>query len=321
MLFETGTYTGNGSSQTINLNEIAGTPDFVMISKDAGNAWAGWKTSSMAGNLTLRFASATTYTDAITAFGAGSFDLGGSFVVNANSAVYHYVAFYDDGAGDFTVGIYTGSSGTDDREISGLGFQPECVMVFKHGANVNRIHSDSMGASTDSSPGIDNVAAAADYIQDLTVPANDGFEVGTQLNTDAVLFSWVAWKPVANFIDSIRWTGDGNDDTNKTIVANGGTAEFALVKDGGGFQGVWRAEENGRGHSGDDATNVRGISVANVLQAFSANTIQVGNDSRSNASGRTYDLFWVITNPAAPAGGTTNPFSMGAVNLLQGKLG
>ena len=300
MLFETGSYTGNGTSQTISLNEITGTPDLVFVCR---SSYGCFKTSSMASDLTLRFGSANTYTTAITSFGAGQFSLGSSFLANASGVTYHYVAFQDDGGGDFLVGSYTGSAGADDRQISGVGFQPECVMVFKHGAAVDRFHTDSMGASTDSSPGLAEYTAVANYIQDLTVPASDGFEVGTLLNTDAINFYYVAFKPVANFIDSLRWTGDGVDNTDKTVTANGGTPEFCMIKDSGGYYGAWRAEESGRGHSGDAADYFRGgLNNLNQIQSTSPDTVQIGNSNNTNASGRTYDLFWVITNPASAGG-------------------
>ena len=66
-------------------------------------------------------------TNYITALGADGFTVGNDKRVNRAGTMYHYVA-WNEIPGKMDVGTYTGN-GADNRNITGVGFQPDFVMV------------------------------------------------------------------------------------------------------------------------------------------------------------------------------------------------
>ena len=149
MIVEAGTYTGNGTSKNVSLSEIGGTPDFVLVKADSTYYGNFWITGMSAPNSERM--NSLTITTGITAVAAGQFSVGAHNVANANGVIYNFIAIYDDGNGDFDVGTYVGD-GSDDVQISGLGFEPECVWVTEiNNGNNAKWHAECMGASTDTS--------------------------------------------------------------------------------------------------------------------------------------------------------------------------
>ena len=53
-------------------------------------------------------------------------------VITKIQAGYYYIAFRDNGAGDFKVGNYLGN-GSDNRGITGFGFQPDFIHIMDGG--------------------------------------------------------------------------------------------------------------------------------------------------------------------------------------------
>ena len=119
-----GTYTGNGTSQTVPL----GFQPSVVIIKDGTSGITTpvatpmqirTSTMSLTKDMGQSSASATTGTDRITAFTATGFTVGASLHVNNSGRVFHYLALSAT-PGEIVVGSYTGN-GTDNRNITGLG--------------------------------------------------------------------------------------------------------------------------------------------------------------------------------------------------------
>ena len=87
----------------------------------------------------------------ITSFLADGFTVGSSAEANANGAVYHYAAWASV-PGSVAVGSYIGDT-TDNRNITGTGFQPEWVVVQSGPVFSGPVHKPaSTGPSTDWSP-------------------------------------------------------------------------------------------------------------------------------------------------------------------------
>ena len=59
--------------------------------------------------------------------GSDGFTVGSNATVNTNATVYHYVA-WNEVAGLMDVGTYSGD-GADNRNITGVGFAPELLIV------------------------------------------------------------------------------------------------------------------------------------------------------------------------------------------------
>lgn len=128
---ETGTYTGNGTSQSVT---IGWQPAFVMVysSKSGGNPaqrGGAFKTSNMASDNALGVAGACSYNSSHVTLTSSGFSVGSVDQVNRNGESYHYFAVR---AGPtFDSGGYTGSTPTP--QAIALGRQPTGVFLFDQG--------------------------------------------------------------------------------------------------------------------------------------------------------------------------------------------
>lgn len=183
-----GSYTGNGTSQAI--TGLGFSPDYVITS--GGSASAVVQRSS-AMPTTMRFDETAAAAGGIASLDAGGFTIGSSAEANTNGVGYAYLAFNQVG-GLMRQGSYTGN-GTDNRNITGLGFQPSYAIVKSSttGAICDRgLHRPSSLAGGNAQY-FSNVANLGNAIQALQV---DGFQVGTdcRVNTNANPYYWMAFK-------------------------------------------------------------------------------------------------------------------------------
>ena len=186
----TGSYVGNGTNNR-NITGLGIDPDFVLV-KRADNTLPYFKTSA-SGKTTD-----TSGTLIDTAFQAGfikqliadGFQVGNFTAVNQDSDTFHYLALQKSGNADqFNEGVYTGN-GTDDRNITGLGFNPNFVAIKADTALVSRIRSLE---TTDTSSSFAAAATASNNIQQFVV---DGFEIGTSndVNQSSVAYYYFAFQ-------------------------------------------------------------------------------------------------------------------------------
>jgi len=295
MIFESSTYVGNGTSQTVNLSTITGTPNFVWTEDQTLDRNTQYRMTGMSNS--QRIIHAATSTTAITALNAGSFDVGADLDANQSGSTFGYIAIYDDGAGDFTVGSYTGDGTASQSKATGLA-NLECVWVFENAATTAYWHSLSMGGATDSSAYFGSGAPAAGYITDISTTAGT-FVVGTNLNTSGTTYYFVAFGPVSGFIDSVSYTGNSTDNTNVDVDPNnqGNTPDFALIDcSTTAHSTYWRAEG---ANTGDASQTVLGVPSVDRIQGFSSETVQVGGNANVNNTGDTYHCFWLKSNPTS----------------------
>ena len=166
-----GTYTGTGASQSIAGLDFS--PDIVFVSgRQRRRARAQGQRRGR--RRTPSRSTGGAVTNYITALGADGFTVGTDTRVNRSGDLYHYVA-WNEIPGKIDVGTYTGN-GADNRNITGVGFQPDFVMVQTNGGLPTVAHSTAMGPSTDTSHFFNATANQANQIQVLQP---DGFQVGS----------------------------------------------------------------------------------------------------------------------------------------------
>lgn len=175
-LLKVGSYTGNGTSQST--TGLGFSPEYAAVfSAGANNAVQRYS----GGTTSFQFDADTGNATRITALGADGFSVGAQNTVNTNGTIYHWIAF-NDSAGIVDVSGYTGNN-TDNRSITGVGFQPGYVV-----ARANDTATARMGAhrpatlSGDSTLRFGAVANAANVIQLLQ---SDGFQLGTDTTVNA----------------------------------------------------------------------------------------------------------------------------------------
>jgi hypothetical protein len=289
MQVTTGSYTGNGSDNR-NITGVGFQPDFVWIRPNATTATV-WRTATMSADSTALVTSTANMADAIQAFAADGFQVGAAANVNTNGTTYYYLAVRDNGAGDFKAGTYTGN-GSDNRDITGVGFQPGFVMTK---AETNRAACwRGEGHSGDDASLFTGTANGSDRIQGFGV---DGFQVGTSLyaNENGVTYHYVAFKAVAGYSAAGTYTGDGNDDRNITGV--GFQPGFVLVKCAAAIYGYHWIDTMAAGYSGTPGAYPL---ATNGIQSALADGFQVGTNDSVNQSPETY--YWF----ALKAGTTRN---------------
>jgi hypothetical protein len=103
---------------------------------------------------------------------ANGFDVYNARKDNLNTVVYHYISFMDV-AGKSKISTYT-TNGADNRNITGVGFQPNFILIFKPG--VPDIHMRTSINSADDAQYFEANANAANLIQSF---AADGFQLGS----------------------------------------------------------------------------------------------------------------------------------------------
>jgi hypothetical protein len=184
-------YSGDGSADQA-ISGVGFSPEYVIILGD--NATYAYNLTSNTGHNASRMRNGGATTDAIISLDADGFTAGDGSVesgsnMNAGSVDYHYIAF-NDAAGKIDVNFYPGNS-TDGTNITGVGFQPEFVVIQDY-LSTQDLHfkSDQMaGDSAVSNRG----ALATNHIQDLI---SDGFQVGdaNNVNETGKNYAYVAFN-------------------------------------------------------------------------------------------------------------------------------
>jgi hypothetical protein len=188
-LVKTGSYTGNGTSQSV--TGLGFSPEYV-TTMSAANRPPTQRYDSM--TRSFGFAADTGITTGITSLDANGFSVGNSDTANASTTTYHYFGL-NETAGKIDVGTYAGN-GLDNRSITAPGFSPSWVMIRANDTTLSRpsVQRPSSLAG-DTSTRFDSTANAANQIQALQAT---GFELGTDAAVNSVLTSAYHYLAVKN---------------------------------------------------------------------------------------------------------------------------
>ncbi len=174
-------------------------------------------------------------------------------------------------------GSYAGT-GLDDRQITGVGFQPDAVIIRSSTARVGIVRTSTMNGDASKILG-DTGALAADLIQSLDA---DGFTIGTdaRVNNSGETYYWAAMKAGCDLAVG-SYLGDGSD--NRSIAV--GFQPVWVVTLGDGNDSTFRPGPI----SGDASYDMTGTGkLTNRIQAMEANGFQIGSDVDVNKAGVTY---------------------------------
>ena len=225
-------FTGNGTDNR-SITGVGFQPDLVMtMAREARGAMA--KVAGMTGDVAVNIGpDGSERADEIQAMESDGFQVGTGVDSNQNTLVYDYLAVRDNGNNDFATGVYTGN-GVDDRAVvTGLGFQPDYIVVKQRNGTNRAVmrHKDLGGDNT--LPFIEN-SAAANCIQSVT---SDGFTVGTdnRVNGNTLTYMWFAFKVTANIVAMGNYAG--NDTDNRDITGVGFNPEMVIHKDNNNTDG------------------------------------------------------------------------------------
>lgn len=180
-------------------------------------------------------------------------------------------------------GTYTGD-GNDARDITGVGFQPDLVII-KGGANAAVWRNKMVPGDLTLLFGANSVSLA-NAIQGLM---SDGFQVGTDVtvNASATVYYYVAIRGFAGQSNYRvgNYRGSGGDDRNYTGGGLNFTPDLVWIKKDGSDNPVFRTSDM----VGDSASHFPALAdAANEIQNLQSNGFQLGTSSRANASGSDY---------------------------------
>lgn len=289
LYIKTGEYTGNGADNR-SITGVGFTPKLVIVIKTTAGQGALTMASNPADTSYDMQSSSSGNANMIQALQSDGFQIGADAKVNSNTSNYKYLCVGGDST-DITTGSYTGDS-TDNRSITGVGFQPALVIV--KGTNNDQIvfHSSGMGNSTDLSQTFLAVSDPTNAIQALET---DGFQVGnaTTVNTSATTYYWVAIKANSALLASGTYTGDGTD--NRSITGLGFDPSYVWTK-----RSASRSVHRNTTYVGDASTSIGsgGGSAANQIQSFITDGFEIGSDGQVNSSTLTY--YWVAFKNNTP---------------------
>ncbi len=209
---DVGMYTGNGTSQ--NVNNLGFQAETAFVLGESGSQLV-FRNSQNANTFDL--SNNGPYASGITSLNANSFSVGSSTATNQSSIAYHYFAL-NETSSYFKTGTYTGN-GSDNRNITGVGFESEFVIVKATSTNNFAIgKTESTGYNTDA-----NVAGSTNQIQALQ---SDGFQVGTDgtTNSSGVSYQYLAFRQndVPLFVTTTADTTGGTTSSTLALRANQG---------------------------------------------------------------------------------------------------
>ncbi len=310
-----GTYTGNGSGQSV--NSLGFQPDLVIVA-GAGATTPVFRTSAISGAVSLTTGSALT--TRITSLDANGFTVGTDAAVNTSGVVYHYAA-WTTATGKVAVGAYAGSAAA--RNITGLGFGPQAAIVKSYDCTTAGVeHSSALGPAADASLPFD--ASGGIATARITTLQSNGFGLGTNgaVNGSGCNYAWMAFAGDAP--TAVRMKS-----SSATRFDSGTFVEWAtgFEADNLGFH-VYREEDGVRVRVSDGLIAGSGLLMGPGASASASQTYGWWDLKRARDSKATYWLEDVDLNgsrtwhgPIAPADGATREPANRAQSSLLKQLG
>ena len=199
---------------------------------------------------------------------------------------------------DFRVatGLYPGN-GQDDRPITGLGFQPDFVIVKGDHNTPSVARSATMPAGQSKALGT-NQGLRDDRILSLDA---DGFTIGASdwVNNAGVSYTWIALAGDPDLMVVGSYTGNGWDDRN--ISVPGMIPDYVIVMGENNVDAIQRFIEQ---EFDESLTFGFSSPASNRIQWFFSGGFQVGSSDRVNASGIDYHYIAFEETPGFIATGT-----------------
>ena len=187
------------------------------------------------------------------------------------------------------IGTYIGN-GVDDRSITGIGFQPDLVLVKGNTSTVGdsdaKWRSNSMVGDLSGSWGT-VAGGGANVIQSLEI---DGFQIGTSIgvNEDTKTYYYFAFRDNGDG-DFATGTYEGNATDNRAITV-GFQPTLVVVRNDSVERAVYKTDQ----HTGENTTyfmsNVADIAT-NAIQSLNVNGFTVGTRTTVNDNLDTHDWF------------------------------
>ena len=296
-----GSYTGNGSSQSVNTGSDLTVGNVCLFVK-GGSQIMQVTTAEMGTDKTQNVTGETPASGRITALSATGFSVGSNAKVNSNGVTYHYLALSDSTGSDMNTFTYAGNA-TGPRDLTTPGWQPTLGMWWDDLGDTGGFRTGEM--ATDSWTDFNGVGVLTDRVLAII---STGFTVSfrNEVNGTGRNYYCVALKDTASLFDTFTYTGNGSDDRNLSSLVSF-TPEWALTKGGTNIAAVRFKNESGDNSFLVDATG----EAANRIQSFISGGMQVGTAANVNTNTTTYYGLAFKESGAAPVTSTPTRMMMG----------
>jgi hypothetical protein len=185
----TGSYTGNGTSQSF--SGFGDQPIAVFVIREISTVLAV-RFRLLPMDTTLTLSNTTAIANAIT-IDADGFSVGTEATVNQSAVLFHYVALLP--TDNAAVGSYVGD-GIDDRVLPAIALDFPLLFLQIRGRTgvLPAWRTDGLGAGDTSHTSYQNSATGTNRIQSITRIGGTKFEVGTdgQVNTNTTTYYYLA---------------------------------------------------------------------------------------------------------------------------------
>jgi hypothetical protein len=213
-------------------------------------------------------------------------------------------------ASDATFQMQTGyyiGDGVDSRAISGIGFQPELILIKDDTGNGDDgviWKSSAMSGEISAKLGDSEADLATDAIQSLD---SNGFTLGTEadVNTANVRYTWIAYRgsdcTSSGTFCVGSYTGDGSSPRALTLTGfqpNVVIIKHATSTDGGTF----RTSDMGANASNSFVAANEATVGTEAIRSLDATGFTLGNNSRVNTNANTYWFAFKTTANAFAVG-------------------
>ncbi|KKR05980.1 MAG: hypothetical protein UT34_C0001G0020 [candidate division WS6 bacterium GW2011_GWF2_39_15] len=209
--------------------------------------------------------------------------------------ISHSLPYFEQDVQAATFSIQTGyylGDGTDNRTITGLGFQPDLILIkddSNAGVDGTLFKTSAMSGETTARLADQDVDITSDTIQSID---SDGFTIGTNadVNTSAVMYFWIAFGGSDCTSSGTFCVGSYTGNGTSQSVNTGFQPDLAIVKSSNTSLAMWKSTPMGTntsnffGLNNEDSTGQR-------IQTLDASGFTVGNNNVVNENSIN---FWFI---------------------------
>ena len=202
-------------------------------------------------------------------------------------------------------GYYVGD-GADNRAITGVGFQPQLIIIKDDTGNGSLgalWKSSSMSGETTAHTADANADIASDAIQSLD---SDGFTLGTNADVNAanVRFTWIAFRGSDCTSSGTFCVGSYSGDGASThaLTSVGFSPNLVVVKGSGATSGAYMTSSM-PSNDAQSFSSANEVTDGSVFKTLDSTGFTVGNATRVNTSATNYWFFAFKT--------ASNAFSVG----------
>ena len=243
--FETVTYSGNGSTQSI--SSLNFQPDTIWIkNRDQTDAWCVQDDINGVGKIKAMDSAApyASETNNITAFNSNGFSLGNNHRVNASGEDYVAYCFKESQEAGLDMFAYTGVGDGTTVVSHNLGETPKMVWIFLvSGSNTDTmvyIDTPDMGTSYGIFPSLNNARQATSYV---AATSSSNITVGSSANATGRGYFAMLWAEREGFSRYDQYEGNGN--SYGPFVYTGFRPRFLWIKRVDS-SGGWHVFDTGR---------------------------------------------------------------------------